>query len=235
MDGADLGKALGAGVAVGILTLLSITMVILPASWVMNRFVYHNTLMRILLGVATASTSVVSFVIVLGGCLLGFLNKPYYFGLLPTYMATGDTAPTGWMAPFIRAWNALTHSLRLSVEGEQDRTALTESMKVFLVKEEDSDRMTQAKQDEAVGVIYKYSGGMKPMLPIVQGAVCEPFFEAARRAGAAPEGKWRTAMEDLSKSGVGQFLFAGEFTQTGAAAEAPEVSIVAEEASVGAE
>jgi hypothetical protein len=220
MDGADLGKALGAGVAVGILTLLSITVVVLPASWVMNRFVYHNTLMRILLGVATASMSVVSFVIVLGGCLLGFLNKPYYFGLLPTFMATGDTAPTGWMAPFIRVWNAFSHPLQLTIKGEQDHTALVESMKVFLVKEEDSDKMDVDQQGLAEGTLKRYSG-MGPNLPIVQGAVCEPFFEAARRAGAAPEGKWRRAMEDLSKSGVGQFLFSGSIIQT-----EPEVSIV---------
>lgn len=227
MDGADLGKALGAGIATGILTLLSITMVVLPASWVMNRFVYHNTLMRILLGVAAASTSVVSFVIVLGGCLLGFLGKPYYFGLLPTYMSTGNSAPTGWMAPFIRLWNVVSHPLRLSIENQEDRDALKESMKVFLVPD-DNDQMIESQQEKAAGIVYKLSGRVAPKLPIVQGAVCEPFFEAARIAGAAPEGRWRKMMGDLSEAGVGQFLFSGAYTQI------PETSAAAPEESADA-
>jgi hypothetical protein len=207
-----VATALGAGLAVGFITLAGSLMIMLPVSWVMNRFVYHNTLMRILLGVATGSASVFAFILIVAGCLLGFFGKPYYFGLFPTYMSSGDTAPVGWMAPLIRVWNAVAHPIKLRMESKEDRESLLTTMNTFLVPDT-TMHMKGDIADGAASALYTLSQGkMAPRLPILADAVCEPFFEAARIAGSqnAPAA-WKETMQKLGDTKVGNFLFAQQF------------------------
>lgn len=220
MDSKDFAVALGGGIAAGLSAVLSITILVLPVSWVMNRFVYHNGVMRVLLALATSAFSFVSFVIVLASCLYDKENKVHYFGLLPTRITGGVTEPTGYTAFITRVWNAVIHPFIIMAEGgtlsdPEDQHALTEAMKRFMVKTDteggyDPKALTDGEASAAAELFSKKPGdyGFTDVPPIVyKGAVYEPFFAATRVAGAQRDiGRWRVMMRDLQNTEIGKRL-----------------------------
>jgi hypothetical protein len=77
-------RAVG-GFIQGLVVSLIITVVFLPASYIMNRFIYRGTAMRIFLGILAGLSSIVGFVIlfILRFFVYGNTFKTHYFGLLP--------------------------------------------------------------------------------------------------------------------------------------------------------
>jgi hypothetical protein len=77
-------RAVG-GFIQGLVVSFIITVVFLPASYIMNRFIYRGTAMRIFLGILAGLSSIVGFVIlfILRFFVYGNTFKTHYFGLLP--------------------------------------------------------------------------------------------------------------------------------------------------------
>jgi len=198
-----IATALGNGIAVGLLTMLGITILFLPASWIMNRFVYHTTLMRVLLGAATAHSMGLGFAVVLFGCLMGSFKKVHYFGLFPTFLSAA-AEPVGWMGPLLRLWNVVTHPFRINMDGGQaDVDALKATIEQFLVP---TDAAESQDTDAGVADVLRSLSGEETGPKIYKKAVCEPFYAAARAAGALKDDdQWVATMKALEETGVGQY------------------------------
>ena len=191
---AIVASAIGNGIALGLATVTAITITLLPASYVMNRFSYHTPLMRIIMGIIAAIGSFATFAIIMIGCATGSFRKPHYFGLLPTLLDMGGdkTDPTGWFAWAQKLVTALAHPFKL-VYNEAGYVANIESLLVPAKRE--SFPITSPLIEGGSANIYK-------------GAVYEPFFELARTVGAEQNhGKWVTKMEELEASGIGAVMF----------------------------
>lgn len=91
-EGAQFGKALGIGLATGVSSILAITAILIPVSYVMNRFIYHNMWMRIGMGFVAAAGSVFFFLMMLMGKFFGLFGRVPYFGLTPVI----EGGSTGW-------------------------------------------------------------------------------------------------------------------------------------------
>ena len=90
-EGAQFGKALGIGLATGVSSILVISAILIPVTYVMNRFIYHNVWMRIGMGTIAAIGSVFVFLVMLFGKFFGLFSPVPYFGLVPVIEGS-----TGW-------------------------------------------------------------------------------------------------------------------------------------------
>lgn len=196
-----VAQSLGAGVAIGLSSIAAITIALLPASWVMNRFIYHTPLMRVILAVLAGLGSFLTFAIVLIGCATGLLGKPYYFGLLPTFLNRGgEGEPVGFFALLTKFARAIAHPFQMRYIGVEDEKGFEKTVEMMLVPKTGPTLTVGGKE-------------------LFKGAVYEPFFEGARKVGAKVlDSKWREGMNALSASGVGQALFLGEVEEPEASA-----------------
>lgn len=191
---AIIASALGNGLALGLSAVAAITITVLPASYVMNKFSYHTALMRVIMGVIAAIGSFGTFAIILIGCATGGFSKPHYFGLLPTFLDMGGpvTEPVGWWASVKRLVGVIAHPFKLFY----DEKAYEENIERLLVPT-DGPKVTISDPlvDDGPSEIYK-------------GAVYEPFFEKARKVGSIQNHtKWIDQMTALEASGIGKALF----------------------------
>lgn len=195
VSGASLiAQSLGTGVALGLSTIVGITLALLPASWVMNRFVYHTPMMRVILAIVAGLGSFLTFMIVFIGCATGLLNKPYYFGLLPIFLNRGGgEEPVGFFAIFKKLWRILAHPFQMRyLVDKGDPAGYKKNIEMMLVPEDAPKLPINGFKGET---LYK-------------GAVYELFFEEARKAGAAETyDEWKTQLEGLEATGIGQALF----------------------------
>jgi hypothetical protein len=186
MDGNTLGTALGVGLATGISTLFGITLLFLPASWVMNRFIYHSTGMRIVLGFIAAIGSIFSFAIILGGTLSGAFQKIHYFSLLPISIKNAPSpTPSGYgTALFEQISNFVLHPIKFDF----DAAKIVDTMSHLLVD--------SANTDITIGADT-----------IKKGAVYEKLVEDARAAGARTDDARTWAGEMNALTAAGQAVF----------------------------
>jgi hypothetical protein len=192
---AIVATALGNGIALGLATVTAITITLLPASYVMNRFSYHTPLMRIIMGIMAAVGSFAIFAIVMIGCATGSFRKPHYFGLLPTLLDMGGNkpGPTGWFAWAGKLVDLIAHPFKLAY----NEAGYVANIQGLLVPE----------NAPKVPIANSLVDGGKPA-EIYKGAVYEQFFKAARAAGAEQNhDKWVTKMTELEASGIGAAMF----------------------------
>ena len=194
MDSALLAKALGIGFATGISTMLFATLTLLPASYMMNRFIHHGPLMRALLGWLTGAFSILSMVIITVMVLTGKWGKAHYFGLAPLFLATETPGQVeGYMAFFFTIFYAFMHPFTMFYTGRDDETGYIKTVQQMLVPED-----TESKHFTLDGVDLK----------VYKGAVCEPYSKATRFAGTIDRPtEWVRQMTTLETSGIGDYIF----------------------------
>ena len=61
----NIATAIGTGLGIGIITMLLSAFVFIPASYVMNKYIYHAPAMRVILGILAGSTWFLSFLVIL--------------------------------------------------------------------------------------------------------------------------------------------------------------------------
>lgn len=74
--------------------------VLIPASYVGNRFIYHSRWMRVVLIGAASAGSVLLFILMLIGKLFG-LQSVHYLGLLPLMDTTGNSLMDYFLRPLL--------------------------------------------------------------------------------------------------------------------------------------
>jgi hypothetical protein len=135
MDMNNLAISFAIGLATGISTLLIATMIFIPVSYVMNRFIYHHWIMRLLLGFAALVLFPFFFV---GMIIMAFagLRPTYYFGLIPSYLqASTPGEPVGFFAIFFKVLAMIVHPFVGFMNTEEDVTGYKASVEPLLAPE----------------------------------------------------------------------------------------------------
>lgn len=175
-------NALGSGLGIGLVIAAVPVLIFLPASYVMNRFIYHHWALRFLMGLVIGMLPVVSLFAV--GCMRIFAWGPAtFFGLMPLVHADSMELPGGYLTFLYRIFYALIEPFASYVHTEPN--AYKAAILPLLVSEDSPS-----------------SNG------VFQQAVPEAFFKDARKAGAiADKAEWTAFMTKLEKSGVGKYIF----------------------------
>ena len=182
---ADFGKRLGIGIAVGLGIMMGITAVFLPASYMMNKLIYHHPFMRFITGLIAGILSIISFLVLVVMRIFFSSSVPqiHYFGLFPVVDIPGQGSYTGWPAIVFTIFSYIFHPFITFYSGsDEDKEGYKEAVSGLLVK----------------GELTEEFDGQK----FAKGAVCEAFFEKAREAGSIPDpAAWEGSMDTLSDTG----------------------------------
>ena len=131
----NLAISFAIGLAAGIGTLLIATMVFIPISYVMNRFIYHHWIMRIILGFVALVLFPFFFV---GMIFMAFggLLPTYYFGLIPAYLqADTPGEPVGFFAIFFKILAMICHPFVGFMNLEEDVVGYKNNLKPLMAPE----------------------------------------------------------------------------------------------------
>jgi len=166
MDMNDLGKSFGIGLLVGLLFMFFTTVALLPASYFMNRFVYHSGAMRLLLMVFSIALAPIFFAILIVGRIFGFLHPTHYFGLFPIILyETPKADVSGWYAWLQKLWIFLLHPLIMFYQGDADKQGFIAAVEMLTGKEDEKkvdERLYAAARDAgAERYLSKWHDGIK--------------------------------------------------------------------------
>jgi len=192
MDFTELRKSIWVGFLAGMTTMMSITIIAIPTSYVMNKFSYHAAPMRFMLGFITAVFSLASFVIVTIAMISGNLKPVHYFGLFPIVTTGESVEPTGYFAFLFKILTVFIHPFYFFYTGS-DVEGYKSNIEQILVK-----GVPEAGP-------FTLNGST---VSVTKGAVCEEFFEGARMAGAVTKkAGWEAALGALKSSEIGPVIF----------------------------
>jgi hypothetical protein len=194
----SVGEAVWKGMLLGFTIMSTITAVVLPASYVMNRFIYHAGPMRFILGLMAAHPA--AFLVILIGRFINWVSngtggfeRASYAGLIPLmeYDPASAGAPEGWLASLKRLGQMFIEP----VSWVYDDTQYKKAVEQLLLP--DTTKATSLELNGQPVTAFK-------------GGVCAPFLAAAREAGAMENPReWRATMRMLAESGVGSMMFGG--------------------------
>jgi len=136
MDAASFLRTCATGLATGLGIMVALTLVLLPISYVMNRYIYHHWTMRLLLAVLTVVALPIAWI------GLFFVPRIHYFGLVPLLRSGDATAadPEGWFAGLWRFLNILKHPFLEMMSEPDDQTAWMTSMSSLLITDPQKQR-----------------------------------------------------------------------------------------------
>jgi hypothetical protein len=179
----DVGKRIGIGLLLGVGIMMGITAVLLPASYMMNKLIYHPPSMRFMAGIIAGLLSIFSFLILIVLRIIGVTPQLYYFGLFPALDVPGQGSYTGWLKILFTIFSYIFHPFITFYSGSgEDKEGYKTAVENLLVK----DKPTE-----------EFAGQQ-----FAKGAVSEAFFEKAREAGTYSDVRtWSDAMYDLTETG----------------------------------
>ncbi len=190
------GDSIINGLTTGLSTMLVLTLVLLPISYVMNTYIYHSGAMRLVLGIIAGVGSILS-VLVLFGARIGMgsaFPKAHYFGLMPLKQDAGLPGPWAYFDLVRRTINMFLDPFNTAITDATDINAFKGSIEKLLVKE----------LPEPIKKVLPGAGE----ITVRPGVVSEEFFEAAREVGEIVDYEgWKREMRSLEESGIGQLLF----------------------------
>ena len=192
MDFNKLSRIMWVGFLIGVILMLSITIILIPVSYAMNKFIYHGPFMRFCLGIIALMLPVISFVAIGILLLTGQMNRVHYFGMIPMVKTGDPIEPTGYFAFIMKIFVIVFHPFCMFYGGG-DVEGFKDTIKQCLVSEE-----AETREMTLNGVTFEAT----------KGAVCEQFFEAARKAGAENDkALWQAQMNAMQASGISDFIF----------------------------
>ena len=182
----DFLKRLGIGIGLGLSIMMGITAVFLPASYMMNKLIYHHPFMRFITGLIAGILSILAFIVLIIMRLTSSVPQIHYFGLFPVVDIPGQGSYTGWLAILFTIFSYIFHPFITFYSGsDEDKAGYREAVGGLLVK----------------GELTEEFAGQK----FAKGAVCEAFFEKARAVGAIKDSTWANAINDLTETGKKMF------------------------------
>jgi hypothetical protein len=163
-------RSMGIGLGAGLAIMTTVTVFTLPASYMMNKLIYHHPIMRLMAGIIAATFSIFTFPLVLIMVASGNWKPLHYFGLWPTIQTEGPASYTGWLAPFFTITNLIFHPFMMLYTGSAE---------------------DKQGYEKAMDGILKDKGS--------PGVVDEDLFAKARDAGAISDyPRWSDAVGSLS-------------------------------------
>jgi hypothetical protein len=203
MDSVVLATALGSGFAIGLVTVFIITVVTLPMSYVMNRFIYHNWIMRGIVGGLSLYVSPLIFLLMLVMRIIGKWDKIRYFGLLPIFADVAESGQeSGWiMSILMKYWGALRAPFVMHMGLDEDKAGFAAAIeagldllpkpeKLYKVGIPTAEQLAEGKSDEWARV------------DVVPGAVSLELNAMTRiLAAAKSSGDWKEMMSIFDYDG----------------------------------
>ena len=126
---------MGIGLGIGLALMTSVTVFTLPASYMMNKLVYHHPIMRVMAGLIAGIFSIFVFPLVLIMVASGNWQSLHYFGLWPTVQTEGPASYTGWLAPFFAITNLIFHPFMMLYTGSaEDKLGYEKAMNGILIE-----------------------------------------------------------------------------------------------------
>jgi hypothetical protein len=178
----DVGKRILIGLLLGVGIMMGITAVLLPASYMMNKLIYHQPSMRLMAGIVAGVLSIFSFLALIVLRIIGVTPQLYYFGLFPIVDVPGQGSYTGWLKIVFTIFSYIFHPFITFYSGSgEDKEGYKAAVENLLVKEELTEEFAGQK--------------------FAKGAVSEAFFEKARAVGTIKDSKWADAINDLTEIG----------------------------------
>jgi hypothetical protein len=77
----------------------------------MNRIIYHDWRMRLLIGLAVVPASFFAFIAILFMRISGTWDRVHYFGLFPAISAMASDKGDSWVSPFLYIFNSIIYPL----------------------------------------------------------------------------------------------------------------------------
>lgn len=191
-----IGKNVGIGAATGVSIILLSIIILVPISFMMNRYIYHTVGMRIAIGIFSGLFSLPIFVLICGMLCTSHLPQAHYFGLLPILPSYAPaTIGTGWIMPFILSvFYAFKSLVTMNVMAES-KDAYKHAI------ESGMNLLTSAQKTVTIPMIPGITT-KAVSVSVCPGAVCEQFMHAAQQVGTlATEETWATAIAALSATG----------------------------------
>jgi hypothetical protein len=195
MDTTLLAQSLGTGLAAGMVIMAVASIILIPASYMMNRFIYHNAFMRLLIGILSGAGSFFVFLFLIVKRWRGW-SKAHYFGLIPLRQSgDGTGAIVGKMAFVTKIVDLIMHPLTMFYTGPADKAgyeaAITQGLRLMSA--------------EKTGTPMKLHG---TDVTVKDGTVSEEFFEAARNvATITKKAGWTNQFEDGTLTTIGKALY----------------------------
>lgn len=203
MDSAVLATALGSGFAIGLVVVFIITVVTLPMSYVMNRFIYHNWIMRGIVGGLSLYVAPLILLLMLVMRFVGKWDKIRYFGLLPMFADVAEPGQeSGWiMSILMKFWATLRAPFLTHMSSDEDKTGfiaaieaglelLPKPEKLYKIGIPTAKQLAEGKSDEWARV------------DVVPGAVSLELNAMSRGlAAAASSGDWKEMMSIFDYDG----------------------------------
>ena len=186
MDTDKIWKNLVFGIVTGIIVSLTITIICLPMSFAMNRYIYHPPTMRLVLGIFTGLGSIISFAILFIMRISKYIDKPIqYYGMFP-FVGTAEK-PSNFL---LYIFYAMFHPFQTEITGSpEDMKGYADSIKHLLVPETDLKDPTKTKTFDVGG----------QTISVTKGAVSETLMELCREAGRIEKtDEWSDKMKKLS-------------------------------------
>jgi len=204
MDTTILAQSLGTGLAAGMVIMAVASVILIPASYMMNRFIYHGTFMRLLIGILSGAGSFFIFLFLIVKRWQGW-SKAHYFGLIPLRQSgDGTGAIVGKMAFVTKIVDLFMHPLTMFYTGSDDVTSYKTAIAQGL-------RLMPEDIPLVEGAPMRIPSDLTPDrrdidVDVKSGVVCEEFFEAARIAAAIrKKADWEGQISSLST--IGEALY----------------------------
>lgn len=147
-------RSMGIGLGIGLAIMTIVTVFTLPASYMMNKLIYHHPIMRLMAGIIAASFSIFTFPLVLIMVASGNWQSLHYFGLWPIVQTEGPASYTGWLAPFFTFINTIFHPFMMFYANGEDRAGYEKAMNGILVEKGpgvvDEDLFAKARDAGAI-------------------------------------------------------------------------------------
>ncbi len=209
--GTDIGGNIAFGLTSGIVLALVSAAAVLPASYVMNRFVYHTGPMRTLMGIIAAAGSVLSLALLIAYKVYTWANGGFttvhYFGLLPIFLRNEESDVSGGGSSFLKDTvpNYLWDMFRDPVSLFYDKEGYTATVGAMV----DSYRARVPHLPEGITTTGDIGG---KTVTVNAGCVSEEFFAEARRIGTLGREKWGSEINAPTLKALGETIFAGVAT-----------------------
>ena len=203
----DVGKRILIGLLLGVGIMMGITAVLLPASYMMNKLIYHQPSMRFMAGIVAGVLSIFSFLALIVLRIIGVTPQLYYFGLFPIVDIPGQGSYTGWLKIVFTIFSYIFHPFITFYSGSgEDKEGYKAAVENLLVKGEPTEEFAGQK--------------------FAKGAVSEAFFEKARAAGSIKDaGEWMDKMNGLTETG--KKIFNSDAVSSAAPVAAPPAPVPA--------
>jgi hypothetical protein len=187
MDYQALQTSFGTGIGYGLAVMVTTTAILLPASYVLNQFIYHAWPMRILLAILSILFFFISAPILLVRFILGLSKPIHYFGLLPI-ITQPPPSITGWWASLFSLFRLFAGPFyHYNDQGGTDTEGYNQAIQHLLVP-----------ADTAPNAVGSFQ--------IRPDAVCEPLFDKIQETGTMSDyAVWSAAVTDLSEPCKAQF------------------------------